>query len=51
MIPAMVRDGKSVEFVEEVMITGRYELVAKNPNYFFRKKTALNEDEDIDAIS
>jgi hypothetical protein len=29
--------------VREVMLTGRYDLVAKNPNYFFRKRTAPNE--------
>jgi len=28
--------------VQEVMDTGRYDLVAKNPNYFFRKRGAPN---------
>lgn len=29
--------------VQEVLRTGRYDLVAKNPNYFFRKKTTPND--------
>ena len=28
--------------VQEVMRTGRYDLVAQNPNYFFRKKPTPN---------